>query len=129
MVVDMTEHEVVLAGAEIRIPLFGEGSHSLLELCAIAWRILVVEHLIEQVASAVLYQHLEEVVGADVACGETIALNMNAAVELLEELWATAFGIETEIEINGEGGLGSTAKTPTSLPEGEDVLGCLLVDF
>ena len=58
-VLDVCHHKVVHGSSVIRIPLFCQRGLSFLDLVAVAWHIIVVQHLVEQFPMSVLGQRVE----------------------------------------------------------------------
>ncbi len=79
----MSHHEVVHRGTMLRIPLLGECRVSQLNLIAIAWHIIVVEHLIEQFLLTIVDEGIEKIAVAHVASSQTTAMSMNVGNEIL----------------------------------------------
>ena len=84
--VDLPEHEMVFRGTLARVPLLRQRRGPLRQLEAVARRLVVVEHLEEQVVVAVVGQHAEEVAVAHVARGEPVAMGVDVADEGIQHV-------------------------------------------
>ena len=77
MVVDMRHHEMVHRSTHLRIPLFGERGHSLLDLEAVARHIIMRQHLVPEVSIPVFEQCLKEVAVAHITGCQAVVMRMN----------------------------------------------------
>lgn len=80
---NMSHHEVVHRCTMLRIPLFGECCHALLDLIAIAWYLVVVEHAVEQLPLSTVDECFEEIAVAYIARGQSVTMLMDISHELV----------------------------------------------
>ena len=97
-ILDMCHHEVIHRGAQVRIPLLGQRGVALLDLVAIAWHVVVVQHGVEQLALVVLYQYTEQIAVANVARRQTVAVGFDVLNQILKHSLIVAFWYYLQIK-------------------------------
>ena len=103
----MRHHEMVHRSTHLRIPLFGERGHSLLDLEAVARHIIMRQHLVPEVGISVSKQCLEEVAVAHITGCQPVVMRMNIIYQMLENLLAILGWNHAQRQRNGIGSLTS----------------------
>ena len=103
----MRHHEMVHRSTHLRIPLFGERGHSLLDLEAVARHIIMRQHLVPEVGISVSEQCLEEVAVAHITGCQAVVMRMNVIYQMLENLLAILGWNHAQRQRNGIGSLTS----------------------
>ena len=98
---------MVHRSTHLRIPLFGERGHSLLDLEAVARHIIMRQHLVPEIGISVFKQCLEEVAVAHIAGCQTVVMRMNVIYQMLENLLAILGRNHAQCQRNGIGSLTS----------------------
>ena len=96
-ILDMRHHKVVHRRTHIRIPLLCQRGVPFLDLIAIAWHIVVIQHGIKQFALVVLYQYREEISIAHIACGQTGAVGFDIVNQMLKHSLIIVLGNHLEV--------------------------------
>ena len=103
----MRHHEMVHRSSHLRIPLFGECGHSLLNLETVARHIIMRQHLVPEVGISVFQQCLEEVAVAHITGCQAVVMRMNVIYQMLENLLAILRRNHAQRQRNGIGSLTS----------------------
>ena len=103
----MRHHEMVHRSTHLRIPLFGERGHSLLDLETVARHIIMRQHLVPEVGISVSEQCLEEVAVAHITGCQPVVMRMNIIYQMLENLLAILGWNHAQHQRNGIGSLTS----------------------
>ena len=98
---------MVHRSTHLRIPLFGERGHSLLDLEAVARHIIMRQHLVPEVGISVSEQCLEEVAVAHITGCQPVVMRMNIIYQMLENLLAILGWNHAQHQRNGIGSLTS----------------------
>ena len=104
-VIEVSHHEMVHRGAVLRVPLFGQRGVTEFDLIAIAWDVVVVEHLVQEFLLAVVDEGVEQVAVADVARGQAVAMAVDVSDKAVKDSLTVLLWHQAHFQSNGEGTL------------------------
>lgn len=84
-IIDVAHHKVIHGSTKLGIPLLRKGSITQFDLITIAWHVVVVEHLVEQLLLPIVNESIEEITVADVARSQTVTMGMDISDEILHD--------------------------------------------